>query len=101
MSEVEVTIEKKKRTPRPYWVLIPAPTPVNGGQTFELHVCAGKTAVRKLLEAMEIDATDQRLGGIKVLRADEIPFNWKAQTVFKFGKATDDESEGESEGEEI
>lgn len=93
MSEATETPEKKKRTrtPRPYWVLLP----VMGTQTFEVHVCPGKPAVRKLLKNLEIDAADPRSGGIKVLRADEVPFNWEPQTIFKFGKSTDDETEEE------
>jgi len=91
--------EKKKRTPRPYWVLIP----VTGAQTFEVHRCLGQPAVRKLLDTMEIDSTDERIGGIKVL-AKEIPFNWKTQTVFKFRKVAEDEAGDiiiEDDGEEI
>ena len=99
MSETDAPVitteapEKKKRTPRPLWVLIP----VTGTQTFEVHRCPGQPAVRKLLEAMEIDATDPRIGGIKVLRAEEVPFSGKAQIVFKFGKAAEGEDVDDEE----
>lgn len=86
---------KKKRAGRPYWLLVPVP----GTQTFEVHTCLGKAAVRKLLTGLEIDSTDERINGIKLLRADEVPLNWEAQVVFKFGKAAEGDENDESEGE--
>jgi len=83
--------EKKRRAPRPYWLLLP----VKGSQQFDVHRCQGKPAVRKLLKDLEIDATDERVQGMKLLRADEIPLILDTQTIFKFGSAADDEDDCE------
>jgi hypothetical protein len=85
---------KKTRKARPLWLLVP----VKGAKTYEVFICHGAKAARKLLQDQGIDATDERLAGLKMLRGDEIVLTVSKQVVFKFGKLDDDA--GDDAGDE-
>ncbi len=86
-----VEAPKKTRKARPLWLLVP----VAGTKTYEVFICHGTKAARKLLQDQGIDATDPRLAGRKLLRGEEMALAISAQVVFKFGKSADDEADDE------
>lgn len=87
-------VEAKTRKRRPWWLLVP----VKGEKTYEVYCFhGGAKAARKLLQDLGIDPTDPRLGGLKLVRGEEIALTTSAQVVFKFGKSAEDDADADDE----